>query len=538
MQNDKRSLFIAIDSSIDTVLNILTVYMAFFFTCLVRELPHDRFVPTTTKMTIIILIIVIFVSFIYQLLNIYKPTVLIKPAKAMSEIVKANFTALSILSIVILIFAKEGTRIFITWWLIFAFILSTAFLTFKRKLLMSLKSLLRERHYTLRKVIIIGDNTASAKAYVEQIANNSNYSVMILGYIGDKINEEIGCDKLGSFRELEKLLDKHKPTDVVFAIDSYDKRHLIKLVNLCDDRCIKVYFLPVTYGFFKSSRQIEQVGNMPLINIHATPLDNRANAVIKRLIDIVGSIILIILTSPLMLFAAIGTKISSPGPILFKQQRIGMLGRSFTMLKFRSMVVNDTQDSAWSQEGDARITKFGSLLRRTAIDELPQFFNVLAGHMSLVGPRPEIPAFVNQFRETVPLYMIKHYVRPGVTGLAQIKGLRGDTSLEDRIHEDIAYLENWSLMLDFAILLKTPFKAFNKNEKYTGDVPVETDGEATEDLAPDTIPFVSDIVTELPDENDGDASKSVKDFGDAAASADATDGKTGDAQSEKETEDE
>ena len=538
MQNDKRSLFIAIDSSIDTVLNILTVYMAFFFTCLVRELPHDRFVPTTTKMTIIILIIVIFVSFIYQLLNIYKPTVLIKPAKAMSEIVKANFTALSMLSIVILIFAKEGTRIFITWWLIFAFILSTAFLTFKRKLLMSLKSLLRERHYTLRKVIIIGDNTASAKAYVEQIANNSNYSVMILGYIGDKINEEIGCDKLGSFRELEKLLDKHKPTDVVFAIDSYDKRHLIKLVNLCDDRCIKVYFLPVTYGFFKSSRQIEQVGNVPLINIHATPLDNRANAVIKRLIDIVGSIILIILTSPLMLFAAIGTKISSPGPILFKQQRIGMLGRSFTMLKFRSMVVNDTQDSAWSQEGDARITKFGSLLRRTAIDELPQFFNVLAGHMSLVGPRPEIPAFVNQFRDTVPLYMIKHYVRPGVTGLAQIKGLRGDTSLEDRIHEDIAYLENWSLMLDFAILLKTPFKAFNKNEKYTGDVPVETDGEATEDLAPDTIPFVSDIVTELPDENGGDASKSVKDFGDAAVSADATDGETGDAQSEKETEDE
>jgi lipopolysaccharide/colanic/teichoic acid biosynthesis glycosyltransferase len=143
-----------------------------------------------------------------------------------------------------------------------------------------------------------------------------------------------------------------------------------------------------------------------------------------------------------------------------------MLGKTFTMLKFRSMVVNDSSDVAWSAPGDSRPTRFGSFIRRTAIDELPQLFNVLAGSMSLVGPRPEIPKFVNQFRETVPLYMIKHYVKPGVTGLAQIKGLRGDTSIEERIHEDIAYIEHWSLMLDIYILLKTPFKAFNKNERY------------------------------------------------------------------------
>jgi lipopolysaccharide/colanic/teichoic acid biosynthesis glycosyltransferase len=220
-----------------------------------------------------------------------------------------------------------------------------------------------------------------------------------------------------------------------------------------------------------------------------------------------------------MLFAAIGTKISSPGPVLFKQKRIGMLGRSFTMLKFRSMVVNTEQDSAWSTEGDMRVTRFGSLLRRTAIDELPQFFNVLAGHMSLVGPRPEIPKFVNQFRETVPLYMIKHYVRPGVTGLAQIKGLRGDTSLEDRIHEDIAYLENWSIMLDIAILLKTPFKAFNKHERYVdhmhkeNNAPTENGADASDvtelpssqnsNPEEDEPLFVTDIITESPDLKDG-----------------------------------
>ena len=235
---------------------------------------------------------------------------------------------------------------------------------------------------------------------------------------------------------------------------------------MCDDRCIKVYFLPVIYGFFKNSRQIEQVGAIPLINIHSTPLDNKANAFMKRAMDIVGSILLILLSSPVMIFAAIGVYISSPGPIFFKQKRVGQMGKRFTMLKFRSMRVNADSNKAWTTGDDPRKTRFGTFLRRTAIDELPQLFNVLFGSMSLVGPRPEIPVFVEHFKEIVPLYMIKHYVKPGITGLAQIKGFRGDTSIEARIHEDIEYIENWSLMLDFYVLLKTPLKAINKNERF------------------------------------------------------------------------
>ena len=265
---------------------------------------------------------------------------------------------------------------------------------------------------------------------------------------------------------LAEILDKYKPTDVVFAIDAYDKRHLIRLVNMCDDRCIKVYFLPVIYGFFKHPRQIEQVGAVPIINIHSTPLDNHAKALLKRTLDIVGSILLIIITSPIMLFAAIGIKITSHGPILFRQQRVGKLGKKFTMLKFRSMLVNNRSSKEWSTGVDDRKTKFGNFLRKTSIDELPQLFNVLSGSMSLVGPRPEIPMFVEYFKEIIPLYMVKHYVKPGITGLAQIKGLRGDTSVEDRIHEDISYIENWSFALDLKILLATPFKALNRSEKY------------------------------------------------------------------------
>jgi exopolysaccharide biosynthesis polyprenyl glycosylphosphotransferase len=235
---------------------------------------------------------------------------------------------------------------------------------------------------------------------------------------------------------------------------------------MCDDRCVKVYFLPVIYGFFKNPRQIEQVGNIPMINIHSTPLDNAANAAMKRIVDIFGSAFLILLTLPLMIFAAIGIRITSPGPILFRQMRVGKMGKNFKMLKFRSMRVENNSTKEWTTDTDERKTRFGNFLRMTSIDELPQLFNVFLGSMSLVGPRPEIPKFVEYFKDKIPLYMVKHYVKPGITGLAQIKGLRGDTSIEERIHADLSYIENWTILLDLAILIKTPMKAINRHERY------------------------------------------------------------------------
>ena len=240
---------------------------------------------------------------------------------------------------------------------------------------------------------------------------------------------------------------------------------MMQLVGICDDRCIKVYFLPVIYGYLKSAKQIEILGSTPLINLHSTPLDIPLNAFLKRCVDVVGSILLIILTSPLMLVIAIGVKLSSRGPVLFRQVRVGRMGRQFKMLKFRSMRTHG-EDTSWTTGIDERKTRFGNFLRRTSLDELPQLFNVLSGKMSLVGPRPEIPRFVRHFRDEIPLYMVKHYVKPGITGLAQINGLRGNTSISDRIHADLYYIESWTPMLDLLILFKTPFKSINKSEVY------------------------------------------------------------------------
>ena len=190
------------------------------------------------------------------------------------------------------------------------------------------------------------------------------------------------------------------------------------------------------------------------------------NRVIKRLIDIIGSIVALILFSPIMLIVAILVKKSSPGPIFFAQERIGLGNKPFKMYKFRSMGVQDPKKEAkeWTTKNDARVTPVGRVIRKTSLDELPQFWNVLKGDMSLIGPRPERPLFVEKFKEEIPRYMIKHQVRPGITGWAQVNGFRGDTSIRSRIEHDLYYIENWSLGLDIKILFLTFFKGFvNKN---------------------------------------------------------------------------
>ncbi|MBQ8689806.1 MAG: undecaprenyl-phosphate glucose phosphotransferase [Clostridia bacterium] len=464
MQNERRGILDIIEVYIDMLLTLVAILVSYFFAVMIIS---EEIVPLDSPITVMLIALQLLMSsFVYHALNMYRPTRYQRRYHSFPEALRANLVYYGAMALIIAFVAREGYRGFFLYWVLFAAIMSTAFLTFKRHLIKTVLNAVREKQFNLRKIIIVGDNAYSAKEYVKEINDGAQYGTMILGYVGDKITEDIGVDKLGPFTKLSEILDKYKPTEVVFAIDAYDKRHLIRLVNMCDDRCIKVYFLPVIYGFFKTQRQIEQVGSVPLINIHSTPLDNTANAIMKRALDIVGSLFLIILTSPIMIAAAIGVRLSSPGPIFFRQIRVGKMGKKFMMLKFRSMRVNSFSNKEWTTDTDSRKTKFGNFIRKTSIDELPQLFNVLGGSMSLVGPRPEIPVFVEQFKEVIPLYMVKHYVKPGMTGLAQIKGLRGDTSVEDRIQEDISYIEHWSFWLDIAILLKTPMKAINKNEKY------------------------------------------------------------------------
>ena len=224
--------------------------------------------------------------------------------------------------------------------------------------------------------------------------------------------------------------------------------------------------MPDYHNVIPTTAHTEDVEGLPVINIRNVPLASPFNRMVKRLIDLIGGIVMLIVFAIPMLITAIAVKVSSPGPLIFKQVRVGLHNKEFNMYKFRSMRVEDPkkEKKEWTTKGDPRVTKVGRFIRKTSIDELPQVFNVLKGDMSLVGPRPERPYFVEKFQEEIPRYNIKHQVRPGITGWAQVNGYRGDTSIKKRIEYDIYYIEHWTVGFDFKILFLTFFKGFvNKN---------------------------------------------------------------------------
>lgn len=343
---------------------------------------------------------------------------------------------------------------------------SSVILSVKKGVILLLLRCLRQGKKSIKRVLLVTDSEEMANAYLDQITANRHFGYEVIGYSGNL--SVSGLPHLGTTADLDGILSEHHPDEVVMGFETVRKRLVTKYVSVCNEHCTKVFFLPSVCGYFKSPRQIHLIGNLPLIDIRSNPLENSiANRFLKRGIDILGASFLLLLTSPFMLFTAIGVKCSSPGPVLFRQTRVGKDSRCFTMYKFRSMRVNRSEQTGWSHSDDERLTRFGAFIRRFALDELPQFWNVLKGDMSLVGPRPEVPYYVEIFRKQIPLYMLKHTLRPGITGLAQIKGLRGDTSIPARIEEDIWYIENWSLREDLRILLITPFRAFNRNERYS-----------------------------------------------------------------------
>ena len=250
------------------------------------------------------------------------------------------------------------------------------------------------------------------------------------------------------------------------ALSLKDYERLEEIVGICEKSGVHTKFVPDYNSLIPSRPYTEDMMGLPVINIRYVPLSNAGNAFLKRVMDVAGSVFGIIITSPILLIVALLIKITSPGPIIFKQERVGLHNKSFYMYKFRSMELQPEEDEkkAWTVKNDPRVTPIGKFIRRTSIDELPQLFNILKGDMSLVGPRPERPLFVEKFKEEIPRYMIKHQVRPGLTGWAQVNVYRGDTSILKRIEYDLYYIENWTVGLDVKIILLTFITGFvNKN---------------------------------------------------------------------------
>ena len=459
-----RKILTLIDKIVDFVLNFFVLYIGYLIINIVY--PYREYMPLDEQLAQLLLFIgsvSLLASFLYTYHNVYEPIRTHRMRFFIGRILFSNFELGVVCLIIIQLFANEPYPYYSTWLLIWLFGSSVVLLSKKICMISILKSL-RVNKRNIKHILLVTDSQDMTDEYMEEILDNPHFGYSVIGYVGNL--SIIGLPHLGTTGDLDHVLSEYRPDEVVMAFETIRKKVVTKYISICNDHCIKVLFVPAICGYFKSPKQVNVVGNLPVIDIRSNPLDNPSNRFAKRLLDLVASAFLILITSPFMIFTAIGVKISSPGPILFRQTRVGRNNREFTMYKFRSMRVNDTQQTGWSTENDPRKTKFGAFIRKFALDELPQFFNVFKGDMSLVGPRPEVPFYVDKFKTEVPLYMLKHSVRPGITGLAQIKGLRGDTSIQARIDEDINYIENWSFWEDIRILILTPFCAVNRHEKY------------------------------------------------------------------------
>ena len=273
---------------------------------------------------------------------------------------------------------------------------------------------------------------------------------------------------LGSVKDLDKVLNEHIIDHVVMTMTGTDGHVLRHVMATAESHGVHAMLVPDFIEILPSRPRFDEFAGLPIIDTHYTPLDEAINIVIKRAFDIMFSLLVLVIGSPVLLLIAMLVKLSSPGPIIFSQERLGKNRRRFMMYKFRTMYHSDPvgENEGWTVPGDPRRTPIGRFLRRTSLDELPQFYNVLRGDMSVIGPRPERPVFAEQFRDDIPRYMIKHRVRPGITGWAQVNGLRGDTSIEDRIEYDLRYIEEWSFGWDLRIVGLTILRGFRDKNAY------------------------------------------------------------------------
>lgn len=403
---------------------------------------------------------------LYNYFDLYSSKRASKLLPEINNLVKANIVGMICYIVYVYVFVKQLH--FSRLMMFIFFIVNIVFASMARGLLRKILRYARKKGYNIKHILLVG-YSRSAEAYIMRMIDNPSWGYDVTGVLDDfvPVNTSYhGVKVIGKIDMLQELMDKNNYDEIIITLPLDQYESLETLVAMCEKSGIHTKFVPDYTSLFPSNPYTEDIQGLPVINIRYVPLASGINKLIKRIMDIVGSLFAIVIFSPFMIYAAIAIKLTSKGPIIFKQERVGMHGKPFMMYKFRTMEVQteETEKKGWTTRNDPRVTKVGRFLRKTSIDEMPQFFNILIGQMSLVGPRPERPQFVEKFKEQIPRYMVKHQVRPGLTGWAQINGFRGDTSIRKRIEYDIYYIENWTVGFDLKILLGTFRYGFvNKN---------------------------------------------------------------------------
>lgn len=406
---------------------------------------------------------------LYWAFHLYEPKRTHSKRAELWHICQACAVGLMLLTSILFAFRRSGYfGNFSTRMLVAFSIIDITLTTIERFGIRYILSRLRRKGFNQKHVMLVGFSDASDQ-FIDACRRNPDWGYHIYGIVDDiaEVGEGYkGVRVVGRISELEHILAQNTIDEIAITLPLAAYAKLDGIVHVCEKSGVHTKFIPDYNNIIHSKPVTEDMDGLPVINIRNVPLTDPVKATAKRAVDICGALVGIVLFSPIMLVIATLIKLTSPGPIIFKQERVGLHNKPFMMYKFRSMVQQTEADEkkGWTVPGDPRVTRVGRFIRKTSIDEFPQFFNVLAGQMSLIGPRPERTQFVEMFKEEIPRYMIKHQVRPGMTGWAQVNGLRGDTSIYERVKYDIWYIENWTMSLDVKILFLTIFKGFvNKN---------------------------------------------------------------------------
>jgi Undecaprenyl-phosphate glucose phosphotransferase len=451
----------------DLLIIVLSWLFSYYLRFYSNLLPAEKGIPDIFEYSLLLIPIIIIWGFVFKMFGLYRPKRINSHLSEVLDIFKASVASVLVLiSITFFLRQYEFSRLVF----LFFIVINIFSLSFERMIFREILRFLRRKGYNLRFALVVGTG-GPANSIIHSIERHPEVGIKIKGIISidpaDMDKKIQGIKVLDTYENIRHIIRKYRIDNVFIALSWQEHARVVEVLRSIEDEMVDIKVIPDLYEFMTLRGGVEEFDGIPILNLQNSPLYGW-NSLIKRTGDVIFAGISITILSPFLLLIAILIKMTSPGPVLYKQERMGVGGEIFNIMKFRSMKTDAENETGaiWASKDDPRRTKFGSFLRKTSLDELPQLFNVLKGNMSLVGPRPERPVFIEEFRKNIPKYMLRHTMKAGITGWAQVNGWRGNTDIKKRIEHDLYYIENWSLSFDIKILFLTILSGFINRNAY------------------------------------------------------------------------
>ena len=467
MLKQKRQLFEFLFMAADLVVVSCAWLLAYWIRFNSGWVEVDKGRPPFVNYLSMLLFIWLIWAFVFRRAGLYRAMRGVRGTRELVLLINANALAILVMIAATYLFREKDipfSRMVFAYFWGFA----TVFTVLERALLRSFLGEIRRKGYNLRYMLLVGAGKV-ATDIATRVRRHQDLGMQLIGCLtkdGAEGGGPRGLAVIGSYADLLGVINRVEIDQVVIALPLEDHHMLPDIMGSLKDSLIDVKIVPDIYQFVSVGGAIEEFEGLPVISVQGSPIDG-VNRVLKRSLDLAIAGLAIVVLSPFLLLIAVLIKLTSRGPIIYLQERVSFDGTPFKIFKFRTMY-GDAEKSGpgWTRPGDQRVTPLGKVLRSLSLDELPQLFNVLRGDMSIVGPRPERPVFIEQFRNKIPRYMLRHKVPAGMTGWAQVHGWRGDTSIDKRIEHDLYYIQNWSLLLDMKILVLTLLRGFKNRNAY------------------------------------------------------------------------